>query len=202
MAAKYLFLLFVFSSLAAADRPREKLKPEVLDQKIEEVIHEPRFSWRLPRQAENAADARESFLVRFVGQMLKTLKRWFNAFREWLKELLRDKKDYLDRRDGTPRELLRGSFYVLVFITLVAAAYLFWRSRRTKATAAESLPLTPVIDLTSAQISPTLLEEDGWLALAREFLEKNDPLMALRAYFLAGLAFLGRKELVRTDAAK
>ncbi len=195
MAGKFLVFLFICSTNAAADKPREKLKPEVLEQKIEEVIHEPRFSWRLPRQAEKKEDAEASFLARFIGQMMKAAK-------EWLRDLLRDKQDNFDQLNGPPRELLQTSLYALVIVVLAAAAYLFWRSRKTKVTTAESLPLTPAIDLTSAEISPALLEEDEWLALAREFLDKNEPSMALRAYFLAALAFLGRKELVRTGAAK
>jgi hypothetical protein len=202
MPTRVLALLFLLSSHAAADPPRAKLNPEVLDQKIEEVIHEPRFSWRLPRQPEKDEDAKAGFLVRFIRQLLKSFAKGFSAFWEWLRELLRDKEDRIDARGGPPRQLLQASLYALVFIVAAAAAFLFWRSPRTKTSAAETLPLAPAIDLTSAEISPALLEEDGWLALAREFLEKNEPLMALRAYYLAGLAFLGRKELVRTSAAK
>jgi Domain of unknown function (DUF4129) len=199
------FVFFVLSSHAVAAEPREKIQPEVLDQKIEQVIHERQFSWRLPRQAENGEEAGKSFLVRFIGQILRSLKKWIDVALDWFDEWLNSGQDRLERRQGSTgplRELLQISVYALAVLGLAAAAYLFWRSRKTKVTAAQSLPITPVIDLTSAEVSPALLEEDGWLVLAREYLEKNEPLLALRAYYLAGLAFLGRKELVRPHQAK
>lgn len=198
-----LALLFVSNIFAA--EPRQNIRPELLDKKIDEVIHERQFSWRMPRQEESRDEAGKSFPIRFIRQILRTLRKWTSTVIDWLDDLIRGERDRLEkgaRTDSPSRELLQVSVYALVLLCIAAAAYLFWRSRRSKAAAAQSIAIAPVIDLTSAEVSPALLEEEGWLALAREFLEKNDLPMALRAYFLAGLAFLGRKELVRSNQAK
>ena len=190
------------STLALAGEPREKMKPEALDRKIEEVIHEPRFSWRMPRQGPDGEELAQPFLIRFAAQIMKVLKPWIAALVALIDEFLRGKDDGSDASGATRRAVLQASLYGLLLLVLGAAAYLLWRSRKTKVASAKSLAVTPVIDLTSAEISPALMEEDGWLALAREFLDKNEPLLALRAYYLSGLAFLGRKELLHPHAAK
>ena len=205
MPISLLPMALVFVSNIFAVEPRENIQPELLDKKIEEVIHESRFSWRMPRQEEARDEAGKSFPIRFLRQILRTLRKWTSADIDWLDDLLRGNRDRLEkgaRTDSPSRQLLQVSIYALVLLCIAAAAYLFWRSRRSKAAAAQSAVIAPVIDLTAAEVSPALLEEEGWLALAKEFLEKNDLPMALRAYFLAGLAFLGRKELVRTNQAK
>ena len=205
MRNSFLPLILVFVPNVFAAEPRENIRPELLDKKIEAVIHERQFSWRMPRQEEARDEAGKSFIIRFVGQILRTLKKWTSDVTDWLDELIRGDRERLEKgaRTGSPsRELLQVSVYALALLCIAAAAYLFWRSRRSKATAAQSIVIAPAIDLTSAEVSPALLEEEGWLALAREFLERNDPLMALRAYYLAGLAFLGRKDLVRPHQAK
>ena len=205
MLTSILSLLCILASYAVAAEPREKIQPEALDRKIEQVIHERQFSWRLPRQTENGEDAGKSFLVRFIGQILRTLEKWIDSAWDWLLELLNRKPDRSERSgsfSGPSQGLLQVSVYALGVMALAAAVYLYWRSRKTKVTAAQSLPIAQVVDLTSAEVSPALLEEDGWLALAREYLEKNEPLLALRAFYLAGIAFLGRKELVRPHKAK
>jgi len=195
-------LFALLSSLALAGEPREKLKPEVLDQKIEEVIHEPRFAWRMPRQVEVDEQAAEFFLVRALRQFFKSFGRLFDAIARWIEEFFRNKDLDPESAARTARQAIQASLYGLLFLIAAAAAWLFWKSRKTQLTTATELPVTPAIDLTSPDISPALLAEDEWLALAREYLEKNEPLLALRAYYLAGLALLARKELVRADASK
>lgn len=203
MVCSFVSVLFALTAHAAAAQPREKIQPEALDRKIEQVIHQPRFAWRMPRQSATSKEAEKSFLFRFAGQVLKTAAQWIAQFMEWLKELMRDKDlNASQGHDRPSRQQLQASLYALVAVILAAAAYLFWRSRKTKTATAASLPIAPALDLTAAEISPALLEEDGWLALAREFIAKNEPLMALRAYYLAALAFLATKELVRPNAAK
>ena len=194
------FLLL--STSAKGAQPIEKLKPEVLDRKIEEVIHEPRFAWRMPRLGPNGEELQQPFLVRFFRQLMKMIGPWIDSLSSWLKEVFRSKDERVDSSGAPYRQLLQASLYGLIVLVLGGAAYLFWRSRKTKLNTAQALPVAPAIDLTSPEVSPALMEEDAWLALAREYLDKNDRLLALRAYYLAGLAFLGRKELVHPHAAK
>jgi hypothetical protein len=59
---------------------------------------------------------------------------------------------------------------------------------------AQAIPPAP--DLHDENIGANQLPEDGWIALARELLEKGDLRLALRAYYLASLAQLADRNLI------
>ncbi len=196
------FLLLIAGHAFADERPVEKLNPEVLDQKMEQVIHEPKFAWRMPRQVQEGQAEKPNFLVRFLRQAIRFFGKWVSALFQWLDELMRDKPTFGNETGMPARGLIRGSMYALVALILAVAVYVMWRSRKKLTVVAQPLAEAVAIDLAEADVSPALLEEDGWLALAREYLDKGEPLMALRAYYLAGLALLGQKQLVMPSAAK
>jgi len=65
------------------------------------------------------------------------------------------------------------------------------------------LPVGPVaIDLEDPAVLASQLPENEWIAMARGFIAKGDFRMALRAYFLASLAFLASRELLAIGRAK
>jgi hypothetical protein len=57
-------------------------------------------------------------------------------------------------------------------------------------------------DLEDPAVLANQMPEDEWIALARDFMAKGDYRMALRAWFLANLAFLGAHELVGIGRSK
>jgi len=54
-----------------------------------------------------------------------------------------------------------------------------------------------VPDLNEENVTADQLPEDGWLALARGLMEQGELRLALRAFYLATLAHLGHRELIR-----
>ena len=55
----------------------------------------------------------------------------------------------------------------------------------------------PRPDLRDERVTADQLPEDGWLQLARELMESGELRLALRAFYLAGLAHLGHRELIQ-----
>jgi len=55
---------------------------------------------------------------------------------------------------------------------------------------------TPVPDITREDLDATALPEEGWLNLAAELMQKGELRLALRAFYLATLAYLARRELI------
>jgi hypothetical protein len=86
------------------------------------------------------------------------------------------------------------SFFFMYCWRPFHAFWLLW-SRTPEPVAAVALSAVP--DLRRDDPLGNELPEEGWLKLARELLEQGAPRLALRALYLAGLAHLGRRELVR-----
>ena len=54
----------------------------------------------------------------------------------------------------------------------------------------------PAPDLNSEDVSAAALPEDGWVAMARQYLDRGEYRLALRAMYLAMLAALGEGNLL------
>jgi hypothetical protein len=120
----------------------------------------------------------------------------------WLRNLLGSPSPG-DRESGSaPSGLLRVSLLLLAVLAAGAAVALFLRSRRRRALPAAASVAAPSIDLNDESLVASQLPEETWLALAEEWIGKQDLRMALRALYLGTLAYLGRTGLVAIHACK
>jgi hypothetical protein len=93
---------------------------------------------------------------------------------------------------------VRFLMWVLLFVSALVLIVLIARARRRlPITAAEAEPALPHVDLNEENVTADQLPEDGWLQLARELMQRGELRLALRASYLAGLAHLGHRELIR-----
>jgi len=76
-----------------------------------------------------------------------------------------------------------------------------WQARKPQP-AAPLGGLTTVIRLDAEDLTPDRLPEERWLELADECLRGENFRLALRALYLANLAWLGRSEFLTIDAGK
>jgi hypothetical protein len=83
---------------------------------------------------------------------------------------------------------------VAAALVLLGKAVQQMRLRR-KAAAPVTAP-TPKVDLEDETLTADLLPEDEWQALAREHLRNGEMRLALRAFFLSGLAHLAAREVL------
>src|SRR6185295_19083589 len=76
---------------------------------------------------------------------------------------------------------------------------LVWRMWKQRGLGAATVaePISTVPDLGDESVVADQLPVDGWLARARELMSKGDLRLALRALYLASLAHLGQREMIR-----
>jgi hypothetical protein len=168
-----------------------------LDRSIEEVLQNPKYTWREPRvKDEGIEDDKESAMWVRVKAWLKKTAR---AFSDWLDKLFK-------RQRGLPgggwnfRLSSEGFTYILIAVVAVVIGILLWflwrsRSRATRVEL-EATPATPMPDLTSDDVAGDELPVDGWTALALELLERGELRLAMRAFYFSSLAHLAARSLV------
>jgi len=194
-------MLCIASGLHAAPPPD-------LNKAIDEVLTQPQYHWR---EAPPPA-GQESALVRwirsvvdsithFILGILHAIGRLWDAFWRWL---FPDDKGKKPTGPGAPASALRIASVVglVVLAGALIALLLRARSRRTLSLTGTP-PSVPVpVDLNDPSVVATDLPEEQWLALARQWMEKGDARMALRAWFLACLALLGGRDLLSISRYK
>lgn len=190
----------------------QAIDPAALDQAIETELSGAAYLWREarahPLDTGDGAVARAARAIGdFVKESLNTARAWLEwgwekakAFFEWI---------YGGRRSGpagaaggrggiaTP---LRVSLILLSAALAMLLLYLAsraWRARQEEdgAHSVEAMALAP--DLRDEATLASDLPEDEWLRMARECLQRGEPRLAARALFLATLALLADRKLIR-----
>ena len=177
-----------------------------MNRAIDEAMKEPRFSWRLPRQAAREETKRSWPFVDAIGRFLQTtgrvIKNAIQSFFRWLDRIFTPPNGPTadpSRLEGWQMSSRNWMTLLLIILGLTAFALVIQtirqlRLRRQQPVAA---PVAAVkLDLADENVTADLLPEDGWLLLARNHLGKGELRFALRALFFAGLAHLGTRELL------
>lgn len=193
--------LFCGSSLSAAQTTpvKTEVSQAQLDRQIDEVIRQPKYTWRLPRTT--VADAEKGVVTRFFERILLMVRDALSSVARLIERLM----DWIF--SGSSGFALPGFGWVsssgllfgLLAILLCALAIVLVRSRRRRATrksATAAVMAEKVPDLTDEAIRADQLPEDGWTRLAHQLLESGDHRLAMRAYYLATLANLAQRNLV------
>ena len=215
--ATLLVLLVVFSlvtcgsqsAFAAAPvvEPQQQLQQRAarLDRSVEQVIKDPRFAWRLPRE-HHQLEKRElpgfmQSIITWVQDTAVTVGGWIKDVIKWVVKKL-PKPSFSGVKPGWGgnfSDIALLLMYVLLALLLCFGAIFAWRRlRHTPKPEAElpmhTLQMTP--DLHDESVIASELTEERWLALARELLEKGELRLGLRALYLATLAALADAKLV------
>jgi hypothetical protein len=208
--ALLLLLLAVPISRATA-QPRTGISAPELDRAIDQVIHQRQYAWRLPRQQAPRAES-QNFFVRFTQSVLKAtragirrVQRSYKQFRDWLNELIRGKRgDRPDGQTGGPAAALQALIYALCAAMAAVLGVLIFRAVRQRKPKEETAPAVAAaaVDLNAENLVADQLPEEGWHSLAKDWIARKDFRMALRALYLASLAYLGERELIRIHRAK
>ncbi len=92
---------------------------------------------------------------------------------------------------------------MLIAVVLFALGWIAWRRRWfQRATPVPVAPALKVIRLDDEDLTADRLPEDGWLDLAARSVAEGNFRFALRAYYLANLAWLGRNEFLNIHSGK
>ena len=191
--------------LIIAAQPSNAITAPELDRAIDQVIHQRQYTWRLPRQHPPEADSQKNIFVRFTESTWRAISRAFRRLIKWIGEWI---DELFGRRDGeggrSPASALRIGTYFLLAAFAVGLGVLLIRAlrQRTASQPAVAIALAAPVDLNAENLVADQLPEEGWRGLAKDWIARNDFRMALRALYLASLAYLGERELIRIHRGK
>ena len=208
-------LLMLASGAAARAEPAPAVTPVQLDRAIRRVSVRAEYDWRVPRAASEDDLQSRRPLIRFLARTTAGVRRPVVATLRWIGNRLNDFVRWVFGPDGANRNDTNASsgvskpirvalFALLLLLAGGLVAVLLRMRRRRRATAAIPVGAAAMvtIDLSSPDVSADLLAEDQWLGLAEEWMGKGDLRLALRSLYLASLAYLGRRNLIRIERGK
>jgi hypothetical protein len=193
-----LLLLAAVSTARAANA----VSPADLEQSVRQTMQASDYAWRNPPPAPQAT-GKMPWIVAVTDRMITALKNGLKAIGKLIMRIIAWIFDQLNVRPmpqggGLPGAGLDRSLYVLIGIILAVLAWVIWRRRlfqrrKSKPAGAEAVP---VVRLEEEGLTADLLPEEAWMELAEQCLREENFRLALRAFFLANLAWLGRLEFL------
>ncbi len=190
----------------ANPRIAPQMSPPDLDRAINETIHENKYTWRMPREKVEEADAGRGPVARFLDRVGALLREWVRAILhrldEWLQKLSRNWHPVSGSAQASGYgwimsvQLLLWGLIAVALMALAIFLYRVWRDRRKSRTAIATEAMSPAPDIADENVSADQLPEDGWTKLARELLERGEFRLAMRAFYLASLSHLAARNLI------
>jgi len=198
IAAVLCCLLGVLGSLGLRAAPAAASIDEArLQHSIDETVHKREFTWNSPK---TVTEREESKFTGWVKSFWKGVKRFFNWLVDWVQKTFFPEDNSTDSANGTggSTKMIRWLLIALGVMFVLVIVYIFYRQRKASARRVQAKPATavPVIDLKDESVTADQLPEDSWYSLAREWIDKGDFRLALRALYLAAISHLGQRELV------
>jgi hypothetical protein len=199
-----------FACLAGQPPP---VSPVELDHSIEETLGRREFSWRMPRatvqegeqEAKGPLEAAIKWLLDVLAKGVRTLGELITQLYEWLENLMPEphKKSVPSNKSWiTP---VRVVLILLLLLFLVVMTFVFFRIRhrhRTGTIEAAVAGVAPLPDLNDEGTKADDLPVNRWLVLAEEFTIKGEMRLAMRALYLATLAYLAEHEMITIEIYK
>jgi len=199
--AGLLLMIAVAYSIALAQESAPVVSPPALDKQIDQVIHQDKYAWRLPR-TDVVDEGEKGIVSRFMDGVGNMMRRALRASLNWIGEALREWfKDRINRQGNGAASWITSSLllYLLMGIVFTALLVFFvrvWRdrNRRVVPVRAEAIAYQP--DLADENVGADQLPVDGWMQLAQSLLKEGNFRLALRALYLSTLAHLSQRNLI------
>jgi hypothetical protein len=178
----------------------QQVSTEALDRSIDGVIHEAKYTWRMPRNSVAPLESDKGVITRFLERAGGFIRDEVKALLRYIGRLI---EQLFIRNGGRTGGTSFGAMpsvllYVLLAIVLAGLAVILIRARRAPPAAlvvAKEIERHP--DIRDESVGPDQMPEDGWTRLARELYEKGEFRLAMRAFYLASLAHLADRNLIR-----
>jgi hypothetical protein len=194
---------------SSAPLPGDRIEQAALDRAISDVLEQAEFTWRSPRDWQlPRSDAALPWLdrqMKALNEQFTRATRWlggpFKSLRDWLDSVFAPKTTPLPKAGNWSLNVAALVEFLMWLLVVVVAAVLLWfafRIWRPRAPAVEAVPTGAVVpDLRAEFVAADQLPEDEWITLANRLMDEGDFRLALRAYYLAALAHLARREFIR-----
>ncbi|HYL77752.1 MAG TPA: DUF4129 domain-containing protein [Bryobacteraceae bacterium] len=215
-AVALVFLCVLLQTPVHGQSPSPAARPAVsveqLNQAIDDVIHRPEFTWRMPRPPHPPDNNRnwfvratESFLTA-MGRIIRQIAHWVDEFVNWIGEKLRSALSGLGGNvPAADSRKLRALIYTLLAGVALVLGWLLWqvlRHRKQRAKAVTAAVALSAIELNNPDLQADQQPLDEWLLLARDCMSRQEFRFALRALYLAGLAYLADRSLISIQRGK
>ena len=184
-----------------------QVTPANLDQSIRRTLQSHDYDWRLaPPAAKRASNV--PWLVTVTDRLADTVQRGLRSVGDAMERLLkwlRERFSSPSTHDNAspPGSALHWSVYAIIAALLALVTLIVWRLRRAKSKPARMLGAGGVaVSLQDENLLADRLPEEEWIALAERCTGGGDYRAALRALYLANLAWLGRREWIAVHPGK
>ena len=189
------------------------ISPGELDRSIEETLERREFAWRMPREKVQEGEeeskgplaAAIKWLLEILAKGIRALGKWITQFFEWLENLLPEqhKKAVSSNKSWiTPVRVVLILFLLLFLAVLSFVFFRIWRRHSTGTIEAAVAGVAPRPDLNDEGTKADDLPANRWLVLAEEFTAKGDLRLAMRALYLATLAYLAEHQMITIEIYK
>ena len=200
LAAAVLILLVLTPAL------RAQATPANLDQSIRRALRSPEYDWRTaPRAAKS--DGNVSWLVTVTDRLMDGVEQGMRSAGKAIDRLVEWLRQKMPGAAGTdsatpPGLALHWTVYAIIAVLLVLVVLVVWRLRRAKSKPAQLRPAAVAVSLQDENLLADRLPEEEWIALAQSCARASDYRAALRALYLANLAWLGRRQWIAIHSGK
>jgi hypothetical protein len=199
-----------FASLA---KQATAISPGEMDRSIEETLERRKFAWRMPREtvqqgeqeAKGPLAAAIKWLLDVLAKGTRILEKLITLIIDWLQNQMSEQHK---KSESSNKSWITSVRIILVLLLLLFSAVLtfvffrIWRRRRTGTIEAAVVGVAPLPDLNDESTSADDLPANRWLVLAEEFAAKGELRLAMRALYLATLAYLAEQELITIEIYK
>jgi len=196
-------VLMLFGAVNGSEA-QNQVAPDQLDKSIDQVIHQREYQWRLPREQQDLKND-QSFMLDFIKGVQDTLVRWFEPFQKFFKKVIQwiyDKVFPASQNSNAQKAPISDQSVWL--IVLIAAAvlllgfllYRMYKGRQQDEVITAQEAAVAIPDLKDEDTTADQFPEEGWLSLARDYMERGELRLALRALYLSSLALLSRRGIL------
>ena len=182
---------------------RAEVTPPELEQSIRQTMQSHEYDWRFPPASQTA---NTPWIVGFTDRVVAAWRRAMHAagdavdrFFRWLAGMLPGSVPSLP---GVQTPGVSWVVALLILIVVAAGAVIAWQMRRTRPPTEKLVDPMASVRLDAPDLTADLLPEESWIALAERSLAEQNFRFALRAFYLASLAWLGRQEYLRIHPGK
>jgi hypothetical protein len=209
-AARALAALFLLTAtlLVLPARAADAVSPGELQRSVQQAMQAPEYGWRIPPPPATGISGRP-WVLRAADKVLDVLNSMWRAIGKAIAKVF----EWLFGKLGTspsagggaaPGAALHWSIWLLMAAAAAAAVWIAWRRRMARRAArqrsAGSVAASVRID--EEGVTADQLPEERWIEMAIECVREEKYRLALRAFYLANLAWLGQRGFIAIHAGK
>ena len=200
-------VMLALAVLPVVARAADSVRPRELEQAVRRTMQSPEYNWRIPPPATAASSTPWIVLatdraIAAVQSAIKWIGKTIDRLLRWILGGLGASPMPLGGR--APSTALHWSVWVLIGLAVALTGWVVWRAIKLRSRKAKTgaRPSVAPVRLDDEALTADSLPEAGWLEMAERCLADGNLRLALRAFYLANLAWLGRREFLTIDPGK